>query len=885
MESRCKITTLSISRYEINEPQLKTQLLLKQVNKIMAESSTRVWWLPIVEERVRQNTINQAQKIKASHQDLDDLDSETVQRLGDLINTGEIDGDMLQTLIPPRNQLPTSTISTGAESSSVDKPELDAQQILSSNFPGDVSGAQSSYDASIVSSSKKDLKKQRKKDRKRVKWLAANQDQTQSSAPAGPTISKGDASAISTKPEHLAYPTNANPSASDSSNALERLEDSIINKPTASAFSTRQEHNLDLPILTKRDVPAKSTEPEHPEYTTNAIPKSSDILNATQHPEHPPEHPPNAIPNTSNILNAPGYPEDSTTAKPDASALSTEPQRPEHPTNAIPTASDILSAPEYLEDPITAKSNASPFSTEPNHLKYRTDTIPNAPEHLEDPTVARLDASPISTEPEHLEHPITTVPNTPEDLERLVIVKHDASAISIESEHPESPSNTVAKSSDISDGPEHTEDPSIAKPNAWAILTKPEHLDHPTFTKPTFSASSTTTEPPEDHIIAKSDPSAVSTEQEHHPDHPLRAKTRFSAKSTKTDHVGNFLIAKPSISVSTRQHSDPGDGGAVKSNLSTRARSDTLQNTTSIQPDFSVAATGLDSILPADLENLLDCRLGGCPAKLSDHDPARVVCSGCGPKTIIRYCSVAHMVADLKQHWQECGHGDLAIKRVVDHTTTPARFGSLCPAIRDSQGTKSYALYRQGLYAILNGGRYTLFDWENGEPTELVWAWTDVRREEMERRVERLLNFALFDQRNKVVVGFLFRLLRQCLQLKSSWGMGTIYALKKQFGEEFGLDVAKVEEDQVCECEWVGDGLAEALHLPACGKLYRRFGPEFRRGGMGGYLEEYEARHWILRAWQQQHAAVSHWSDRVAGKGFEGGVEGTSPVFGPGWTE
>lgn len=861
---------------------MKTQLLLEQVNKIMAESSTRAWWLPIVEERVHQNTINQAQKIKASHQDLDDLDSETVQTLGDLINTGEIDSDLLQTLIPPRNPLPTSTLSTGVESSSFDKPGLDAQQSLSSNFPDDGNHAQSSHEASIVSSSKKDLKKQRKKDRKRVKWLAANQDQTQSSAPEDPTIGKGDASAISTEREHPAYPTNANPRASDSSNALERLEYSIINKPNASAISNRQEHNLDHPILTKRDVTAKSTEPEHPEYTTNAIPRSSDILNATQHSEHPT----NAIPNTSNILNVPGYPEDSTTAKPDASALTTEPQRPEHPINTIPNASDILSAPEYLEDPITSKPNAASISIEPDHPKYLTDTIPNAPEHLEDPTVAKLDASPFSTEPENLEHPINTVFNAPEDLEGLIIAKHDASAISTEPEPPESPSNTVPKSSDISDEPEHAVDTSIANPNASAISTKPECLDHPTFTKPTFSPSLTKTEPPEDHIIAKSDPSAVSAEQEHHPDYPLRAKTRFSAKSTKTDHhFGDFLIAKPSISVSTRQRSDPGDVGAVKSSLSTRARSDTLQNTTSIPPDFSVAATGLDSILPADLENLLDCRLGGCPAKLSDHDPACVVCSGCGPKTIIRYCSVAHMVADLKHHWQECGYGDLAIKRAVDHTTTPARFGSLCPAIRDSQGTKSYALYRQGLYAILNGGRYTLFDWENEEPTELMWAWTDVRREEMERRVERLLNFALFDQRNKVVVGFLFRLLRQCLQLKNSWGMGTIYALEKQFGEEFGLDVVKVEEDQVCECEWVGEGLAEALHLPACGKLYRRFGPEFRRGGMGGYLEAYEARHWILRAWQQQHAAVSHWSDRVAGKGFEGEVEGTSPVFGPGWTE
>lgn len=282
--------------------------------------------------------------------------------------------------------------------------------------------------------------------------------------------------------------------------------------------------------------------------------------------------------------------------------------------------------------------------------------------------------------------------------------------------------------------------------------------------------------------------------------------------------------------------------------------------------------------------NLLDCRLLSCRAKVADHNPASVVCFGCGPKTIVRYCSVAHMVADLKEHWRECGHEDLVIKRVVDHTTAPSRFGSLCPAIRDSRNIKSYALYRQGLYAMLNRGRYTLFDWETEEPTVLVWTKDDVRRGEMERRVERLLNFALFDQRNKVMVGLLFRLLRQCLQLKNSWCMGTIYALKKQFGEEFGLDASKVVEDRVCECEWVGEGLAEALHLPACRRLYRGFGRAFHGSGMRGYLEMYEARYWILRAWQQQHAAVGHWSDRAAGEGFEGEVEGKSPVLGPGWT-
>lgn len=282
--------------------------------------------------------------------------------------------------------------------------------------------------------------------------------------------------------------------------------------------------------------------------------------------------------------------------------------------------------------------------------------------------------------------------------------------------------------------------------------------------------------------------------------------------------------------------------------------------------------------------DLLDCRLLSCRKKVADHNPESVVCLGCGPKTIIRYCSVAHMVADLKEHWRECGHGALVMKRLIDHTTAPARFERLCPAIRDSQNTKSYALCRQGLYSRLNHGSYTLFDWVTEEPTVLTWTKGDVRRGEMERRIERLLNVALFDQRDDVVVGYLFRLLRQCLQLKNGWVLGTSYALKKQFGEEFGHDVSKVEEDPVCECEWVGEALAAGLHRHACRRLYGKLGEAFHASGMNGYLEEIEARYWILRAWQQQHAAVSHWSDRVAGEGFDWQVEGASPVLGPGWT-
>lgn len=281
--------------------------------------------------------------------------------------------------------------------------------------------------------------------------------------------------------------------------------------------------------------------------------------------------------------------------------------------------------------------------------------------------------------------------------------------------------------------------------------------------------------------------------------------------------------------------------------------------------------------------NLLDCRLPRCNCKLSDINHLTIICAGCGPKSIIRYCSVEHQVLDLKMHWRECGHRKLIIKRVIDQTTEPARFKHLCPAIRDCKNTRSFANFRRSLYTRLTYGRYTLFNPKTGHPTVLVWSRKDHSHVEMERRVERLLNCALFDQRNKAMVTFLFRVVRKCLQSKTAFSPETRNTLSRQFKDEFGLDASRIENDEVCECEWEGENLPEDMHLPNCRKLYRNFSKQFQKTGMRGYLEMYEKRYWILRAWQQQHPSVKRWRDRVAGKGFPDGAEGTSPSLGPGF--
>lgn len=281
--------------------------------------------------------------------------------------------------------------------------------------------------------------------------------------------------------------------------------------------------------------------------------------------------------------------------------------------------------------------------------------------------------------------------------------------------------------------------------------------------------------------------------------------------------------------------------------------------------------------------NLLNCRLQGCKVKIADQNPSTVICLGCGPKTITRYCSVAHQIADLREHWEECGQSELFMRRVIDNTTSPARFGCLWPAIRDRSGHASYERSRQAIYAALQHGRYTLFDPESEVPTALIWPREDGRAAIMERRVERLLNYALFDHKHGRITGLLYRMIRQCLIQKNFWAIGPIHAVKTQFAAEFGCDVSKVAEQALCECEWWGARLPSNRHVAGCKRLYLAYSVEYQTTGIQGFLEMMESRYWALRAWRQRHPTVDDWNARVSGCGFAGEISGAAPFLGPGW--
>ncbi|KAL8856328.1 MAG: hypothetical protein Q9178_007019 [Gyalolechia marmorata] len=297
--------------------------------------------------------------------------------------------------------------------------------------------------------------------------------------------------------------------------------------------------------------------------------------------------------------------------------------------------------------------------------------------------------------------------------------------------------------------------------------------------------------------------------------------------------------------------------------------------------------------------DLLPCRGPDCKRILSDIATTTIICLGCGPKSIVRFCSVQCHLASLSQHAVECGSYQLLINKLIDETTAPPRFSHFAPAIRDRQGYCTYQNYRQRVAAQYAGGRYTMFNPATEEATILIWdqRLTRHRGSEvpypgystgMESRIERCLNIALFDHANTAVIEHLYRLVQLCLRVKNAWNPALAAILTRQFLLEFNYDAntsLRIRANEpFCECEWAGDAMQ--LHQATCQWRYRAQG-ELIRGqrSIKEVVEVMENKHWILRAWRQQHPTQATWTHRVRGAGFPGVVmeEGWMPKLGKGW--
>lgn len=289
--------------------------------------------------------------------------------------------------------------------------------------------------------------------------------------------------------------------------------------------------------------------------------------------------------------------------------------------------------------------------------------------------------------------------------------------------------------------------------------------------------------------------------------------------------------------------------------------------------------------------DLLNCRKPDCDAMVSDYHHTAVICLGCGPKSVVRYCSLQHQLDDIEGHWEECGTWRTVLQRLIDHTTAPSNFARMFPGIKQKHGSKTAALHRQRLYCALTYGHYTLFDSTSSRSETLCWPKQDPKWPEMDRRIERLLNVAFLDSWNHCVLGYLFRLLRELLRSRSIWSRCVERTLKLQFEAEFSnyrVNTNWRHGEAPCQCEWSGQSLPRYDHLSTCRKyatVSEEYGPLRRQNCIEAIVEGYEERFWILRAWRQQHPTQNNWRLRAAGFGFPD----TTPdeecyELGPGWT-
>jgi len=276
--------------------------------------------------------------------------------------------------------------------------------------------------------------------------------------------------------------------------------------------------------------------------------------------------------------------------------------------------------------------------------------------------------------------------------------------------------------------------------------------------------------------------------------------------------------------------------------------------------------------------DLLKCRYQNCKVHLSDWNADQFLCLGCGPKSIVRYCSKEHILND-KPHWLVCGSEDLLIKRVIDHNSEPSRFHQFCPAIVDRTGWKSPERHRQRNHAMLCAGHYTLFaDTKWSEKTDdakpyltIQFPRTHPQYTELTARVERLLNLAFFDHLLRPALDHLYRLLRSALQLSNLWNAAHEDALAGQLILEFLVTPAICADPRpLCACEW--RPRASDKHHAACifnAKAVHAAGELITSNGLAAFVAQMESEYWVLRAWRQQCDTI-YWRKRAEGEGFPG---------------
>lgn len=293
--------------------------------------------------------------------------------------------------------------------------------------------------------------------------------------------------------------------------------------------------------------------------------------------------------------------------------------------------------------------------------------------------------------------------------------------------------------------------------------------------------------------------------------------------------------------------------------------------------------------------NHLLCRKPDCDALVMDHCPSSVFCLGCGPKTIVRYCSFQHQTKDIDGHWTECGDPDLVMPYVIDHATAPDWFLNKPPAIAEKHGKgkfKSAKLHRQKMHFMNNGGYYTLFNPITHDQKRLSWSKTELDWQELDARIERLLNIAFLGGRNHGIIGYIYSMLRALLCSRGEWDGSVHELLKAQIRDEFQDSSSvydgftDIRDEMPSDCEWTGrDYLPHGHFSQRVQNGIPTIGPQSRSAGFRLWVEQMENKYWILRAWRQQHPTEKDWRVRANGYGVIPLKPGEEVYqLGPGWT-
>lgn len=190
------------------------------------------------------------------------------------------------------------------------------------------------------------------------------------------------------------------------------------------------------------------------------------------------------------------------------------------------------------------------------------------------------------------------------------------------------------------------------------------------------------------------------------------APAATAASSSSTDTWRPFIVS--SVPTQTRA------GSSTK--LSNTATSSQAPTRTGATVDGPVHQDGRYWQLDT---HVFPCARHGCTNKCLTWGATTVICPRCGPYSEIRYCNLAHLFEDVKEHWCYCGHYTFEHPCV---SRLPREWEDGPPMLPCIHGWDSPERHRQALrFNIDRSGDYFIFhDW---------WDWVAARMPENDVRV------------------------------------------------------------------------------------------------------------------------------------------------------